>query len=93
MTTAVNIDERNPTLRELLEQAAPGDEVVVHRGGKIVARLTREPADIAGKPKIQWGFLQGRASISDDYFEPMSERELAEWYDGTIPGIAHEPTA
>lgn len=41
------------------------------------------PATIEKKPRIS-GSLKGQIWISDDFDKPMSEEELAFWYDAPI---------
>ena len=38
---------------------------------------------IEDKPRVQGG-LKGQIWVSDDFDDPMSEEELALWYDGPI---------
>jgi|GEM_PF-1709983 len=40
-------------------------------------------AAIENKPRVPGG-LKGQIGVSDDFDEPMSEEELALWYDGPI---------
>lgn len=80
MTITVNIDERDITVRELLAHAAPGDEVLVQQDGRVVGRLHCEPKD-APQQKRVFGRWEGQGWISPDFDAPMSEDELALWYD------------
>ena len=41
------------------------------------------PVKIENKPRVPGG-LEGQIWVSDDFDEPMSEEELALWYDGPI---------
>jgi len=68
----VNIHEAKTQLSRLLVEVEGGEEVVIARAGKPVARLVaehgrREPR----KP----GFLKGKVWISDDFDEPDEELE------------------
>ncbi len=80
MTTIVDIDESDMTLRQLLEQASPGDEVVLERAGVVVGRLQCEPKDARKQTRV-FGRWEGQGWISPDFDAPMSEDELALWYD------------
>lgn len=71
--TTVNIHEAKTHLSRLLEQAARGDEVVIAKAGKPIARLV----PIAAKKPRQPGIAKGR--VTDAFFEPLPEEELAAW--------------
>lgn len=74
MATTVNVHEAKTHLSDLLARVERGEEIVIARAGKPVARL--EPF-FAG-PRLAFG--QGpHVELSDDFFEPMSEEELATW--------------
>lgn len=72
----VNIYEAKTTLSKLIERAAAGEDVILARGGKPVARLTQlEPA----KRKIRFGLLKGKIRVSKDFDAPLPEAALAEF--------------
>lgn len=71
--TTVNIHEAKTHLSRLLEQAARGDEVVIAKAGKPIARLV----PIAAKEPRRPGIARGR--VTDAFFEPLPEEELAAW--------------
>jgi prevent-host-death family protein len=74
MSVTVNIHEAKTNLSRLLAQVEAGEEVIIARNGKPVAKI--EPFT---PPRIEYGFLD-LGTISDDvFFEPMTEAELAEW--------------
>jgi prevent-host-death family protein len=53
--TTINIYEAKTQLSKLVEQAAAGEDVIIARGGKPVARLTRlQPA----RRSIRFGLLK-----------------------------------
>ncbi len=68
MTTIVNIHEAKTHLSRLLEQVQRGEEVVVAKAGKPVARIV--PIE-AGKPKRVPGSHKGLVRISDDFNDPL----------------------
>ena len=72
MTITVNVHEAKTNLSRLLAQVEAGEHVVIARNGKPVARL-----DPFFPPKLRLGFLD--VDTPDDFLEPMSEEELAEW--------------
>jgi prevent-host-death family protein len=71
--TVVNVHEAKTHLSQLLARVEAGEEIVIARAGKPVARL--EP--FFDRPKIRLHFMD--ITTPDDFFEPMSEEELAAW--------------
>ena len=73
MAKVVNVAEAKAKLSELLEAALRGEEVIIAKRGKPLARLVPE------KPRHrELGFLD--FDIPDSFFEPLPEEELAAWY-------------
>jgi prevent-host-death family protein len=67
-TATVNIYEAKTQLSKLVDQAASGDDVVIGRGGKPVARITRlTPA----KRPIRFGVLKGKVRVAADFDAPL----------------------
>lgn len=65
-------------LSALLAAAERGDEVVIARGSKPVARLVAiETAP--ERPKRVFGSMKGLISIDDRFFEPLPEEDLRLW--------------
>ena len=77
-----SVEEAAARLAELLERAAAGEEVIITRDGEAPMKLTVEVTK--PKPKRVAGKYKGLISIPDDFFDPMTEEELALWYDGDI---------
>lgn len=74
----VNMHEAKTTLSQLVEQVEKGEEVVLARAGKPVARVI--PIREGGRRKLgQWA---GRVRMSDDFDAPLPESELAAWTGG-----------
>ena len=73
--TTVNIHEAKTNLSRLLAQVEAGEDVVIARNGKPVARL------VACQPpgKREFGALRGRIKLEDSFFEPLPEAELDAW--------------
>ena len=73
--TTVNIHEAKTNLSCLLAQVEAGEDVVIARNGKPVARL------VACEPpgKREFGALRGRIKLEDSFFEPLPEAELDAW--------------
>jgi prevent-host-death family protein len=74
--TIVNIYDAKTQLSKLIEEAAAGNDVVIARGGKPVARLTRLDAP---KRKLKFGVLKGKIKISDDFDTPLPGDVLAQF--------------
>ena len=69
-----NIQEAKTRLSELLHMVERGEEVVIAKAGKPVARIVR----IEHTRKRELGFL-GQIDLPDNLFDPLTEQELAEW--------------
>jgi prevent-host-death family protein len=75
--TIINIHEAKTHLSRLVDRAAVGEDIVIARAGKPVARLTRieEPANSGPR---QPGMFQGLI-VPDAFFDPLPEDELSAW--------------
>jgi prevent-host-death family protein len=74
VATQVNIFEAKTNLSKLIELVEQGQEIVIARAGKPVARLTQlEPA----KRPIRYGGLKGKIWIADDFDAPLPADVLA----------------
>ena len=73
----INYHEADDHLSQLLAQVEAGDEVVITRNGKSVARLVRYKK--LGKRKRKPGSMAGRFTVPDSFFAPLPEEELAAW--------------
>jgi len=70
----VNIHEAKTHLSRLLEQVAGGEEIIIAKAGKAVARLM--PLDTAPKKRVL-GAFQGKLNVPDDFDAPLPEDTLA----------------
>lgn len=70
----VNIHEAKTHLSRLLEQVASGDEIIIAKAGKAMARLA--PLEAAPK-KRQLGRLKGALNVPDDFDAPLADHHLA----------------
>ena len=69
----VNIYEAKTRLSQLVDEAASGQDVIIARAGRPVARLTR----LAGKNrKRRLGLLDGQFRIPDDFNRPLPDDVL-----------------
>ncbi len=72
----VSISEAKTKLSELIAQVCQGEEVLITRSGKPVARLV---AVMDAKQDRQPGALRGKIKIGPEFFDPLSEAELKSW--------------
>ncbi len=71
----VNVHEAKTHLSRLLKQVEAGEEVIIARNGKPVARLTPLKRGVKRKP----GSMKGLINIDERFFEPLPPEELALW--------------
>jgi prevent-host-death family protein len=64
MTETINVHEAKTHLSRLLERAEAGEEIVIARAGRPVARLVPYAND---RPKRVFGRLRGQIVIHDDF--------------------------
>ncbi|MCA1925493.1 MAG: type II toxin-antitoxin system Phd/YefM family antitoxin [Thiobacillus sp.] len=72
----VNIHEAKTHLSRLLEQVAGGEEVVIAKAGKAIARLV--PLEAMPK-KRRLGLLKGKFNVPDDFDTPLTDEELSQF--------------
>jgi prevent-host-death family protein len=78
MTEQVNVYEAKTHLSRLLERVEAGEEIVIARHGRPVARLV--PPQRVGPPRRP-GSLAGRIHLAADFDVPDGE---ADFYDGPV---------
>jgi prevent-host-death family protein len=72
----VNIHEAKTHLSRLVDEASAGEEIVLAKAGRPVARLGPLPAP----RKRRWlGVLAGRFTVPDDFDAPLPEEILADF--------------
>lgn len=78
--TTVNIHEAKTHLSKLLERVESGEEIVIARAGKPIAKL------VGLQPKMRKpGLLKGKIWIADDFDDPLPPDLLAAFYGGELP--------
>ena len=78
----VNMHEAKTQLSKLVERVAAGEEVVIARAGKPVAKLV---AVDATKGPRRLGMLRGQIWLADDWDSDEFNEELArDWYESEI---------
>jgi prevent-host-death family protein len=70
---SVTIREAQANLSHLIRKANQGEEVVILRGSKPVARLV---AMVEVKRRRQPGSLKGKLHVGPEFFEPLPADEL-----------------
>ena len=71
--TQVNVQEAKTRLSDLLLRSEQGEEIVIARAGRPVARLV----PVAAVVPRQFGPM--RLDVPDDFDDPMNDVELAAW--------------
>jgi prevent-host-death family protein len=76
---SVNIHEAKTQLSRLVEAASQGEEIVIAKAGKPMARLV--PVQPVRKPR-ELGWLRGRFEVPDDFDAPLPDEVIAEFENG-----------
>lgn len=74
MGTQVNMHQAKTHLSRLVERAGRGEEIVIAKAGKPVAKLTAFDPRRERKP----GLVKGR--LTKAFFEPLPADEIEAWY-------------
>jgi prevent-host-death family protein len=77
MSVQVNIYEAKSKFSKLISQAIAGEEIIIAKSGKPVARLV--PFEKPPGDRIP-GSARGKISISDDFDSPLPDEILKEFY-------------
>lgn len=72
----VTIHEAKTNLSRLIRKVSAGEEVVIARGSKPVARLV-PVGEVKGRR--QPGALKGKLEVGPEFFEPLPDDELSRW--------------
>ena len=79
--TTVDVRVASRSLSRLLERVAAGEEVVLTRKGKPVARLV--PVHVRPRRRVP-GTYRGRIEIDDSFYEPLPA-EVLDAFEGKRP--------
>lgn len=77
----VNMHDAKTQLSRLVEAALNGEDVVIAKAGKPAVRLVPVPEE---RPRRELGTMRGKGWAAPDAWDPMTEEELAEWYDSPL---------
>ena len=72
----INIQAAKTHLSRLVDQAAAGEEIIIARGGRPVARLVPLATTEAGSRR-RLGVLAGQITVPDDFDAPLPDEVLA----------------
>jgi len=73
----VSLDDAQHDLSSLVDRAAAGEEVIITRDGKPVAKVVAaEPEVTAEKKRRPVGLLRGKIWASDDFDDPLPDEVL-----------------
>jgi prevent-host-death family protein len=75
----VKVHQAKTQLSKLIAAALAGEEVVIARGSEPVVKLTPVAATAGNR---QFGRYKGLFKLTDAFFEPLPEEELALWEGG-----------
>lgn len=71
----VSVQVAESKLSELIDAALDGEEVVIDKDGQTSVKIV----PVAQAKTFKFGLLAGKVDNAPDFFEPMSEEELAAW--------------
>ena len=77
----VNIHEAKTHLSRLVERAEHGEEIIIARSGRPVARLV--PLEGHEKPRV-FGRMRGKIRVADDFDAPLPDELLDQFEHGPI---------
>lgn len=75
--TVVTIHRAKTELSRLLKLVEAGEEVIIARGDKPVAKLS--PVVPPVKKSRGYGAWKGKVELPDSFFDPLPEDELDAW--------------
>jgi len=77
----INIHEAKTHFSRFVEQAAAGEEIIIAKAGKPVAKLV--PLDAAPQKKTL-GLFKGTLQVPEDFDAPLPDEVIALFYGGPI---------
>ena len=83
------VHDAKTNLSKLIERAEAGEEVIIARRDTPAVKLV--PVERKVTVKRKFGAYKGLATVTDAFFEPLPEEELAAWEgDDVDPGPARK---
>jgi prevent-host-death family protein len=77
----VNLYEAKTNLSQLVERAAAGEEIVIAKAGRPLARLVPLAKRTTPRPL---GLLAGQVRIGEDFDDPLPD-DIQKAFDGLMP--------
>lgn len=74
----VTVHQAKTNLSKLIARAEAGEEVIIARGDKPAVKLVAVVVAEPKKPRVP-GRLKGQFELTEAFFEPLPEEELAAW--------------
>jgi prevent-host-death family protein len=78
----INVHEAKTTLSRLLTRVEAGEEVVIARGGKPIAKLV--PIESRGGRRGTLGLWAEEMRVPPSFCDPLPEEEIDLWYHSVI---------
>lgn len=72
----VTVHAAKTNLSKLIDAAIAGEEIIILKGGKPVAKLIAVPQE-----KFKIGILQGQLGVCPDFLEKQEDADLTLWED------------
>ena len=76
----INIHEAKTHLSKLAEQAGAGEEIIIAKAGKPIARLVPLAQGVVMRKK---GLLNGKIKITKDFYQPLPD-EVIDLFEGRV---------
>jgi prevent-host-death family protein len=86
----INIHDAKTHLSRLIVRAQKGEEIIIAKAGKPVAKLVR--VNSKPKRKAAFGFMKGKIWIAPDFDAPDPEIERL-FYDGPIEPLTSDDSS
>ncbi|MCM0045492.1 MAG: type II toxin-antitoxin system Phd/YefM family antitoxin [Burkholderiaceae bacterium] len=74
----INIHEAKTQLSKLIEAVEAGEEVIIARAGRPVARLV---PFVPVRPERKPGLMKGQFEVPDSFFDPLPD-DILEYFEG-----------
>lgn len=74
--TILELGELETQLVALADRAAAGEEIILSKAGRPVARIVAAGATVSRAPRVP-GIWKGRIHMRDDFEDPLPEEAMA----------------
>jgi antitoxin (DNA-binding transcriptional repressor) of toxin-antitoxin stability system len=76
----VSVQDAETQLSHLLDLIQDGEEIVIHRDGKAVARLVAPETSVT----VPFGAMQGEFDLQEGWDRPLSPEEADAFWEGKL---------